>query len=322
MSQICQKRPALSTETGPLTLESVVAGLGAYPLPQTAIIPRLMRMTSDLNTDISSLVRVLASDPALVAKILQLSNSAFYGRQGVISSLNEAVMVLGFYTIRTLAVSASAYRLFRRDEDHEFEQELWRHSLAVGIGARLVARRVGSRQVEEEIFLCGVLHDIAKLVLLQEYPEIYKPVLKEAVESGLGHLIVESSQMGFTHADLGAIILEQWGFPPRVAGIVRRYNIPDLPFFIRERQGIGRADMAMPHMVCLAHEMANNLGYGFLEHTNDDLTLLPSAAHFHLDAAAIDELSQEMAMVYFDELGHYSKSMSSGRSEPLRGTTR
>lgn len=315
MSPVAQKRPTQRLDSGPLTLESVVAGLGAYPLPQTAIIPRLMRMTSDLNTDVHSLVRVLASDPALVAKILHLSNSAFYGRQGAISSLNEAVMVLGFYTIRTLAVSASAYCLFRRDEDHDFEQELWRHSLAVGIGARLVARRVGSRQVEEEIFLCGILHDIAKLVLLQEYPEIYKPILKEAVESGLGHLIVESSRLGFTHTDLGAIILEQWGFPPRVSGIVRRYGIPDLPFFIRERQGIGRGDMAMPHMVCLAHEMANNLGFGFLEHTNDDLSLLPSAVHLHLDATAINEISQELVMVYFDELGQYSQTMRSDSIE-------
>jgi putative nucleotidyltransferase with HDIG domain len=301
--------PLDQLESGPLTLESVVAGLGAYPLPQTAIIPTLMRMTSDLNTDVGSLVRVLAGDPALVAKIVHLSNSPFYGRQGVISSLREAVMVLGFYTIRTLAVAASAYRLFRREEDHEFEQELWRHSLAVGIGARLVARRVGSRQVEEEVFLAGVLHDIAKLVLLQEYPKIYKPVLKEAVESGLGHLIVESRRMGFTHADLGAIILEQWGFPPRIAGIVRRYHIPDLPLLVRERQGIGRGDLALPHMVCLAHEMANNLGYGFLEHTDIDLSHLPSAAHLHLDAAAIGELSQELVMLYFDELGHYSQAM-------------
>ena len=287
-----------------------MAGLGAYPLPQTAIIPTLMRMTANLNTDVKDLARILSSDPALTAKILHLSNSAFYGRQGTITSLREAVMVLGFYTIRTLAVSASAYSLFRRKENHDYEQELWRHSLAVAIGARLVARRVGSRQIEEEMFLAGLLHDIAKLILLQEYPDVYLPVLREAVESGRGHLIVESARLGFTHGDLGAIVLDQWGFPSRIIGIVRRYHVPDLPFFIRERHGIERNDFALPHIVCLAHEMANNLGYGFMEHTETDLSLLPSTAYLGLDRQAVDELCGELGMQYFEELGFYSQNVS------------
>ncbi|MEW5875637.1 MAG: HDOD domain-containing protein [Candidatus Zixiibacteriota bacterium] len=294
--------------SGALTMEQVVAGLGAYPLPQTGVIPVLMRMTANLNTNLDDVARILASDPALAAKTVHLSNSAFYGQERAIASLRDAIRILGFQTVRTLAVAASAYSIFRREQERELEQDLWRHSLAVGLAARLIARRAGSHHVEEEIFLAGLLHDIAKLVLLQVHGDIYKPILREAIESQSGHLIVENARLGFTHADLGAVILDQWGFPSRIIGVVRRYHIPDLPYFVRERHGIEKGDFALPHILCFAHEMANNLGYGFLEQTDVDLLSLPSAEVLGINESLLHDLSRELVLRYFEEQGFYSMS--------------
>ena len=294
------------TDTTPLTLERVVASLGAYPLPQTAIIPVLMRMTSDLNTDTRDLARIMSADPALSAKVVHLANSPFYGCVRTIKSLTDAIMILGFYTVRTLTAAASAYTLFRRSEDEGLERELWRHLLATALAARLVARHVGSRQMEEEVFLMGLLHDIGKLILLQVYPEYYRPVLEEGVASDKGHLVLEASRLGFTHADLGAVILEQWGFPTRMIGVVRRYAIPDTPFFIRGRKGIEQCDLDLPHMLCFAHEMANSLGFSFRERPQTDLAALASARYYGLTEETVAKLSRELEGRFADELDFFT----------------
>lgn len=293
-----------------LSLERVVAALGAYPLPQTAIIPTLMRMTADLNTDTRDLARIMAADPALSAKVVHLANSPFYGCMRTIKSLTEAITILGFYSVRSLTAAASAYTLFRRSQDEPLEKELWHHSLAVALAARLVARHIGSRQMEEEIFLIGLLHDIAKLVLLQEYPEHYRPVLEEGASSDLGHLVIEASRLGFTHADLGAVILEQWGFPTRMIGVVRRYAVPDMPFFVRGKRGIEQCDLDMPHVLCFAHEMANALGYSFRERPQTDLVSLASARYFGLTPETIDRLSCELRERFAEELRFFTGRMS------------
>ncbi len=289
-----------------LTLERVVASLGAYPLPQTAIIPTLMRMTADLNTDTRDLARIMTTDPALSAKVVHLANSPFYGCMRSIRSLNDAITILGFYTVRSLTAAAAAYTLFRRCENAPLEEELWQHSLAVAIAARLVARHTGSRQLEEEVFLIGLLHDIAKLVLLQEYPEHYLPVLEEGVTSDRGHLVIEASHLGFTHADLGAVILEQWGFPSRMIGVIQRYAIPDMPFFVRGRNGIEQCDLDLPHTVCLAHEMAKATGFSFHERPQTKLDHLPSANYFNLSEEAIAELSHELQQRLAEEMAFYT----------------
>ncbi len=289
-----------------LTMERVVAGLGAYPLPQTAIIPTLMRMTADLSTDTRDLARIMSADPALSAKVVHLANSPFYGCVRTIKNLTDAITILGFYAVRSLTAAASAYTLFRRREDETLEQELWHHSLAVALAARLVARHVGSRQMEEEMFLIGLLHDIAKLILLQEYPEHYHPVLEEGANGDLGHLVIEASRLGFTHADLGAVILEQWGFPARMIGVVRRYAIPDLPFFFRGKRGIEQSDLDLPHVLCLAHEMANAIGYSFHERPQASLASLASARYFDLSQETIVDLSRELQERFADELSFFT----------------
>jgi putative nucleotidyltransferase with HDIG domain len=297
---------AVETDRSSLTLERVVATLGAYPLPQTTIIPILMRMTSDLNTDTRDLARILAADPALSAKVVHLANSPFYGCVRAIKSLTDAIVILGFYTIRSLTAAASAYTLFRRGENEPLEHELWRHSLAVAVAARLVARHTGSRQMEEEMFLVGLLHDIAKLILLQEYPEYYRPVLEEGVNSDLGHLVIEATRLGFTHADLGAVILEQWGFPARMIGVIKRYAIPDLPFFYRGKKRIEQCDLDLPHILCFAHELANALGFSFRERPQSGLASLASARYFNMSQETIADLSRELQDRVADELSFFT----------------
>jgi putative nucleotidyltransferase with HDIG domain len=292
---------------GILTLEHVVATLGAYPLAQTAIIPILMRMTADLNTDTRDLARILSADSALSAKVVHLANSPFYGCVRSITNLTDAIMVLGFYTVRSLAAAASAYMLFRRNEYADLEYELWRHSLAVAITARLIARHIGSRQMEEEIFLVGLLHDTGKLVMLQQFPEVYLPVLEEAKSSDVGHLVLEATRLGFTHADLSAVILEQWGFPARMIGIIQRYAIPDLPFFVRSKKGIEQCDFDMPHVLCFAHECANAMGYDFQEPFAGNLAHLPSARYLGLTADDIERLCDNAIAYLDDELRFFAQ---------------
>ncbi|GAB4320804.1 MAG: hypothetical protein Kow0074_11400 [Candidatus Zixiibacteriota bacterium] len=287
----------------PLTLEHIVPSLGSYPLAQTQLIPVIMRMTANLETEVEDLTRILSTDPALSAKVVQLANSPFYGSRHTITSLHQAIQILGFATVRSLAVAASAYGLFRKEETEGTEQELWRHSLAVGLASRLVARRVGSPEIEEEMFLTGLLHDISKLILLQQFTDQYQPVLDRYASDPAGHLIIESTTLGFTHADLSAIILDQWGFPERMIAVIHRYAIPDLPYFIRTKHAIEQCDLSLPHMLCFAHELASAAGFGFRDCGEVDVFSLPSTRQLGFDRSTVAELAGNLTITMFEESG-------------------
>ena len=286
------------TQPKPVLLKRVIATLGELPISQAGVVSTVMRMTADINTEIHKLSHVLSTDQALTARVLRMSNSPFYGRMRGVGSLNEAIMILGFYTIRSLVVATSTYAMFKRDNNGGLERDLWNHSLAVALGSRIVARRVGSPKIEEA-FLAGLMHDIAKLVLLQRFPEDYKPVLAAAARRGAPHLEIEREQLGFTHAELGAIILEQWNLPKFLVDVTRYHHDPDACAGEPETEnGVTKTI----HVVCFANELAKSLGYGFRESAYEDLARLSSTGFLALSPDAIGQIAEELNARYTEEL--------------------
>ncbi len=191
-------------------LEKILTSIGELP-SSPAVVSLVMGMTSDLNTDARELSKALSSDPAMAARALKLSNSPFYGRPTDISSVEEAVLVLGFFTVRSLVVATATYDLFKSDNSESPAAALWEHSLATAIAARHIARELSHPQVEE-CFLAGLMHDIGKLILLQKFPEQYLPLI-EAENSDESVISRESSVFGFGHDELGSALLTSWSFP-------------------------------------------------------------------------------------------------------------
>jgi HD-like signal output (HDOD) protein len=279
--------------TGSNLMERVIASIGELPT-SPAVVSSVMGLTSNLNTGVDKLSGALSSDPALTAKVLRLSNSPFYGRARTVQSLNEAIMILGFSTIRSLVVATSTYSMFKLGHDKSLEKALWHHSLATAMGARIVAKRLGKRPLIEEFFLGGLLHDIGILVMLQKMPQEFGKILSEEQATGRNRNEIEQETLGFTHADLGSIVLERWNFPSILSAAVRYHSEPDLASSAPDSADGGRSETLIAHAVAFADATAHSLGYGFENEGEIDLLHLTSTAFLGLTANDIVEISQEL----------------------------
>lgn len=209
-----------------IDVDRLITTLGDLP-SSPAIVSAVIGLTTDLNTDLSELAKVLSADQALTAKVLRLSNSSFYGRLKQVATVNEAIMILGFYTLRSLVIASSTHRLYQQRDPTHFLPVLWEHSLATAVAARLLGRRLRHPQMEEA-FICGLLHDIGKLVMTQkltvEYALIRKAACKEHDWCSL-----EKDRLGFTHVDIGVALLEKWNFPRSLVEAVALHHTEPEP---------------------------------------------------------------------------------------------
>ena len=284
--------PAIETKN-PQLLNKIVATIGELPT-SPAVVSTVMGLTADLNTEVDKLSRVLSGDPALTAKVLRLSNSPFYGRARSVGSLNEAIMILGFYTIRSLVVASSTYSLFRKKTGGDVSKILWDHSLAVAMAARIVARRVRHEQIEEA-FIIGLLHDIGKLILYQKMQQQYQGIITKVRAERRNFVDVEQEELGFSHGELGSIILTKWNFPDMLVEAVAQHNAPG------ENESPEIRKVPLDHIVCFANEIAKKMGYGFIENYEVDLASLPQASMLDLDAEAIEIIQVELETHYNEE---------------------
>ncbi|MEA3297103.1 MAG: HDOD domain-containing protein [candidate division Zixibacteria bacterium] len=189
-------------------------------LPQT--LAEVLRVTRDENSSAKELANVLLKDPAMTSKVLRVVNSAFYGAGHKITTMSQAVMTLGMRPITALALSTSIYDMTEKWQTTIDRKRFWRHSLEVALAARLIAER-NDYERPEEVFVCGLLHDIGILVLENSFPDKFNRIWRQ-VEGGekLGDL--EESIWGTNHARVGQFLLEQWGLPSVISEAVGQHH--------------------------------------------------------------------------------------------------
>lgn len=190
------------------------------PLP--AVAARVMMLADDNKTSAMDLAQVLSTDQALTAKLIKISNSAYYGFARRVSTVREAVLVLGFKQVRQLAVGASIINAFKGSPsaDDPFDLDLfWGHSLAVAASAETYARKTRSAK-PEDAFTAGVLHDIGRLVLRQAMPDEFREAVRAARDEGWPLYKAELETTGFAHDDVGRAVGERWKFPSHLVDAV------------------------------------------------------------------------------------------------------
>ncbi len=278
-------------------LDSIISTIGDLPA-SPAIVSTVMGLTSDLNSKLVDVSRVLASDQSLTAKVLKLSNSSFYGRPGGVKSLQEAVLILGFFTVRSIVVATSAYGMFKKEDKNGPEAKLWRHSLSTAVAARQLADAVGHPQ-SEEVFIAALMHDIGKLVMIQKLSEKYRQIIAEVEETAGRFDEIEQAVFGFTHCDVAAVLLEKWSFPPSlIRGIERHHQLPEMD---------DSPDSLVPHVIHLANYMAKRLQVGFTDYSVDDLACLESAKALSLSEDKIAAIDEQFRERYEAEMGVFEE---------------
>jgi putative nucleotidyltransferase with HDIG domain len=188
---------------------------------------QVMTAIDDPNAAAPKVAAAVETDPAFAAQVMRLANSAFYGHARRVTTISDASLLLGFSTIKSLAISTHTSRLLAGSLPGYGLQrgELWHHSVAVAFTGRRLALEARVEPVEEA-FVAGLLHDIGKLILSSRMEDAFDEVVALAEERRVPLHEVEVELLGFDHAELGAHIAAAWSFPPELEEAIRFHHSP------------------------------------------------------------------------------------------------
>jgi len=189
-----------------------------------SVLGRILGVAADPATSALELGQLIASDQSLSVTILRLVNSAYYGFYRQIDSVAQAVVILGFFKVRNLALTASAFNHFR-GRACEFDRgQLWRHALASGMAAEYIAQEAGGDLTGS--YEAGLLHDIGKVALDTLFPELFaRAVHKAREESRFIHETV-TEIIGLDPMEAGGLLAERWGLPAPIVDAIQFHLEP------------------------------------------------------------------------------------------------
>jgi HD-like signal output (HDOD) protein len=198
-----------------------------HQLPAMPLVVREV-MSSFRNANVGSAImaRKIELDQGLSARVLRVANSSFYGLSREVGSIQDAVTVLGFDTVRSLVVSAGFTRAFPANGDELFDRHAyWMRSFKVASYTESLAQCLGG--VRQLSFTSGLFYDVGQLVLSICIPERFADILAQQKASGLNLIEVEQAMLGFDHAEIGAEMAKRWNFPQEIEHAINFWRIPE-----------------------------------------------------------------------------------------------
>ncbi|MDH5765486.1 MAG: HDOD domain-containing protein [Gammaproteobacteria bacterium] len=193
-------------------------------LPEIFI--RVNQVMDDPNHNAKQLGDVISHDPSLTARILRIVNSSYYALVVKIEIVSRAISVIGEDDLRNLVLATSAVDSFKRIPNELVDIDLfWRHSVHTGIIAKLISRQCNILH-GERLFVAGLLHDIGKLILYAEEPELSQKILLRAAESDGITYSAEKEILGFTHADVGGALIKAWQLSDTLSDTIKYHHDP------------------------------------------------------------------------------------------------
>jgi len=194
-------------------------------------VTKVLEICNNPQTSPADLNHVISLDPVLVGRVLKLINSAYYGLGQPVTSLVRAIIMLGINTVKNLALSTAIMgQLSSKKSSSGLEMEgFWRHSLCVGVSAKLLARKRGiDIKMIEEYFTAGLLHDIGKIPLNAVLAKEYMLTVSVADRERKSLFEVEENVLGLNHCMAGAMIAGAWKLDGAVGdAIVHHHNYVD-----------------------------------------------------------------------------------------------
>lgn len=196
-------------------------------LPTLPVVANnIVQITQSPKSSALEVGKAISQDQALTTKVLRMANSAYYGFPKKITTINHAIVILGFGTIRNLVLAVSMFDIFGKSKGKFFDREaLWKHSLACAVGSKLIAKRLGINTYEET-FIWGLVHDLGKLVLDQHFNEDFALVVSTVKEKDVLMRDAEQEIFGMDHAAVGGILAERWNLPPALVKAIRFHHNP------------------------------------------------------------------------------------------------
>jgi len=230
-----------------LKLAAAVDGMPAFPKS----VQKILELTRDVNCSPKDLVQVIDKDPVVTVKVLRVVNSAYYSLPKQITSINHAVVYLGFNTIKNLALSIAAIGMLPASNAAGFDGgQYLLHSLSTAGLAKKLALQLDDAD-PMDCFIAGLLHDFGKVVFAQFMPEEFKQALALSQDSKTSLHLALRQIVGTDHAVVGAMLVEKWRFSADLVDTIRHQYSPDLK------------DTPMIACVFAANQISKKLEFGF-----------------------------------------------------------
>ncbi len=248
-------------------------------LPQfPSLATKLLRLLSHNDVDIKSIVNLIRSDSAMTSELLRIVNSPVYSFAGRISSIQSAVTLLGFDTVKSFALTVSMRSYLQAALRLDLLRKIWRHSLACAIICEdLSAACSPVRRPDDRAYTAGLLHDIGRLCLFVEHPLEYGTLLTQDMSSDEEMLASEREVFGADHCEVGSWLACNWGFPEELQQVTAEHH-----------GSVNTSDFKLVDLVRVAVLMSDELGFGISETHGgikipDVLSMLPPSAQYRCD---------------------------------------
>lgn len=186
-----------------------------------------MQATHNDNGSARELAQCIARDPGFTARLLKLANSAYYGMSRNVGTIIEAVTLLGNRTVRNMAIIAATHETLGREViGYELGQgDLWRHSLACGMAAQMLAEQTHYPEAEGA-FVAGLLHDVGKVILGLYVRDRIAEIVAWMETNESTFLEAERAVLGFDHAEVGGRVALHWNLPVPLAQAIAWHHQP------------------------------------------------------------------------------------------------
>ena len=213
--------------------------------PPSPVATKILGLLRDENAGVRNLAEVITKDQAFTARILKIVNSAYYGLAQKVTTVTRAVSVLGFDTIKSLALTLYTFGTLGEEKNDVITVgQLWEHSLGCAVGSRRIAAQ-GGRESSEEAFVAGLLHDMGKALFYQYFREEFIEAVRIVEKEGISLSEAEIRTLGTDHAAAGEVWAAKWNLPPVIQYAIRYHHQPlEVP---------EKADSSIKQIVSMVH---------------------------------------------------------------------
>jgi HD-like signal output (HDOD) protein len=191
------------------------------------VLSRIIQVLDDDHSSAQEMEELILHDPSLSARILKLANSALYSFRSEVKTISHAIPLLGLNLVKSLAIGVSVFESFTKGAKGESTHisNLWMHSFGVGMLSQEIWKSRGPRKEAEFAFLCGLLHDLGKVIFFKKAPMHYSFIFaQERNDKEPDISATEQQYYGANHATIGSLLAEHWGFPPDLCTVIRKHH--------------------------------------------------------------------------------------------------
>ncbi|MDH4128301.1 MAG: HDOD domain-containing protein [Spirochaetota bacterium] len=193
------------------------------PIPDN--ITKIRKMVNDPKSEIYMISSLVKQDATLTADILKVANSAWYISRTKVDTVERAISLIGLRRLSSITLTLGAKKIL--GDKYKKMEYIWRHSYQCAFYSQnLMKMRMAEEEEIEVAYICGLLHDIGKFILLSINPSLIENISKLSIAKNLSITEIEKQVLGLNHEEIGEKIFSKWKFPPALIGAIAHHHSP------------------------------------------------------------------------------------------------